>query len=340
MTDTAYCYPAPYWPMEDCEWIKSLLLFFDDIAILLPDYMYGRHTTADPTLARSLEERGLLKVLEPKIWIDAEMTEKLFEIIIELLANGTFDKLPEADYFAELSQSRIGYSANVELAGFLVDKLQAKGLAQPSEDGVSVPLHPVVRTTILVILGQLSRIAGEKRGMTIHPTTNNFSAAADLIKTLSMESMPSRHRMIQLDLEPVTFDLTYIPLEDVLQFRADHQESYRAYMRDLHGFTVELARIDDPNEREKELLKRRQQISDMAHDIQRSTRSALGKNLASWYLGITSSAWSLSPDDPIGLALSAISLIIPGIISSRSKEVSAYSYIFHTRNAFGRNAGI
>ena len=335
MTDTAYYYPAPYWSLRECEWIKSLLLFFDDIAILLPDYMYGRHTTADPTLARSLEERGLLKVLEPKIWIDAEMTEKLYEIINELLANGTFDQLPKANHFAELSQSRIGYGANVELAGFLVDKLQAKGLAQPSEDGVSVPLHPVVRTTILVILGQLSRIAGEKHGMTIHPTTNVSSAATDLNKTLSMESMPSRHRIIQLDLEPVTFDLTYVPLEDVLQFRADHQKSYKAYMRDLRGFTVELARIDDPNEREAVLLERRQQLSDMAHDIQRSTRFALGKNLASWSLGITGSAWSFSPDDPIGLALSAISLVIPGFIPSRSKEVSAYSYIFHTRSAFG-----
>ena len=36
MTDTAYYYPAPYWGLEDSGWIKSLLLFFDDVAILLP----------------------------------------------------------------------------------------------------------------------------------------------------------------------------------------------------------------------------------------------------------------------------------------------------------------
>ena len=65
MTDTAYYYPAPYWRLGDSGWIKSLLLFFDDVAILLPDYMYGRHTDADPTLAEPLEELGLLRVLEP-----------------------------------------------------------------------------------------------------------------------------------------------------------------------------------------------------------------------------------------------------------------------------------
>ena len=336
-TDTAYYYPAPYWSLEDRGWIKSLLLFFDDIAILLPDYMYGRHKVADPILVESIEERGLLRVLEPKTWVDEEMTSKLAEIIVELLTNGTFDELPQEKYFAELSQSRIGYGADVDLANFLVDELQAKGLARPSEDGVSIPLHPTVRTTILVILGQLSRISGEKHGITIHPTTNDFFAATDLIETLSMESMPSRDKVIQLDLEPVTFDLTSIPLDDVLQFRTEHQAAYRAYMRDLRGFMVELAQIDNPNEREVLLLERRQEIADIAHDIQRSTRRALGKNLASWSLGIAGGVWSFSTGDPIGLALSAVSFV-PGIVSSRSKQVGAYSYIFRAHHTFGRTS--
>ena len=334
MTDTAYYYPAPYWGLRDIEWIKSLLLFFDDIAILLPDYMYGRHKAADPVLAEPLEERGLLQVLEPKIWIDEGMTDKLAEIIVELLTNGTFDELPQEEYFAELSQSRIGYSANVDLAGFLVDELQAKGLARPSEDGVSIPLHPTVRTTILVILGQLSRIAGDKHGITIHPTTNNFSAVDDLIKTLSMESMPSRHNVIHLDLEPVTFDLTSIPLDDVLQFRAEHQAAYRAYMRDLRGFMNELAEIHDPNERETVLLKRRQEIADAAHDIQRATRIGLGKNLASLSLGLAGGAWSISAGDLIGTILSTASVAF-GIIPNQSKKVDAYSYIFDVHRTFG-----
>ena len=190
MSDTAYYYPAPFWTLRETGWIKSLLLFFDDIATLLPDYMYGRHVAADPVLAASLEERGLLHILEPKGWLDQETTARLADIIVEMLTNGAFDDLPEPGYFAELSQSRIGYAADVELASFLVDELQQKGLAKPSEDGVSIPLHPTVRTTILVILGQLSRNVGQRRGMTIHPTTNHGPAVSDLIQTLSMQAMP------------------------------------------------------------------------------------------------------------------------------------------------------
>ena len=123
MTETAYYYPAPYWTFKKSDWIKSLLLFFDDIAILLPNYMHGQHTAADPTLAEPLEDRGLLRVLEPNDWVDQEVTGKLAETIIELLETGVFDDLPKKEYFAELSQSRIGYGADVKLANSVVAQL-------------------------------------------------------------------------------------------------------------------------------------------------------------------------------------------------------------------------
>ena len=158
-TDLAYYYPAPYWGLGDSNWVKSLLLFFDEVSILLPSYMYGRYEAADPALAGPLEERGLLRILKPETWIDRKMASQLAKIMTDVLKDCAFDRLPEADYFAELSQSRIGYGADVELADSLVEDLKFRNLARPSEDGVSIPLHPHVRTTILVVLGQLSRAA-------------------------------------------------------------------------------------------------------------------------------------------------------------------------------------
>lgn len=334
MKETAYYYPAPYWDSRDSGWVKSLLLFFDDIAILLPNYMRGRHTAADPVLTEPLEDRGLLRLLEPSNWVDKDITEKLAETISELLKAGVFDDLPKAPYFAELSQSRIGYSADVKLADSLVSKLQAKGLARPREDGVSVPLHPEVRTTVLVVLAQLARVAGKKHGLTIHPVTSSAEAVADLTQTLSRKSMPSRDRVIRLDLEPVAFDLAGIPLDDVLQFRVEHRDAHQAYMRDLRGFMAELADIDDLEEREGALLRRRQDIADAAHDLQRSTRRALGKDLTSWAFGIAGGVWSVGAGDPIGLVLSAAG-VLSGIIPGKTDRVSAYSYLFAANYAFG-----
>ena len=200
--DVAYYYPAPFWGWDEGGWVKSLLLFFDKVSILLPDYMYGRHHVAARALAQPLEELGLLEVLEPGHWVDEEMTKSLADAVVGLLANGVFDDLPKKVMFQELSQSRIGYSADIDLAGWVVSELKEKGLARPSEDGVSVPLHPVVRTTILVLLAQLSRSAGKKHNLNIHPTTHDESAVTDLINALSRERMPSRDSVIALDLEP------------------------------------------------------------------------------------------------------------------------------------------
>ena len=87
--------------------------------------------------------------------------------------------------------------------------------------------------------------------------------------------MPSYGSVIALDLEPVSYDVGPIPLDDVLQFRADHMDTHRRYMRNLRRFIAELATVDVVEEREALLFERRQEIADAAYDIRRSTRQAL-----------------------------------------------------------------
>ena len=97
--------------------------------------------------------------------------------------------------------------------------------------------------------------------------------------------MPSRDRVIALDLEPVSFDLDSVPLDDLLQFRAEHRDAHRAYMRDLRGFMSKLADVHPLEEREALLLERRQELADAAHDLQRSTRRATrasGNSCSTW----------------------------------------------------------
>ena len=334
--DVAYYYPQPYWGMGEGGWVKSLLLFFDKVSILLPDYMYGQHHLADPVLAEPLEDLGLLEVLEPKRWIDQDMANKLAEAVNGLLADGVFDELPRDVDFHELSRSRMSYGVDFDLAESLVSELRAKGLAKPSEDGVSIPLHPTVRTAILVILSQLARSAGNKQNLSVHPATNDRHAFQDLIDTLSRDRMPSRDTVIAFDLEPVSLDLESVPLDDVLQFRAEYQAAHQAYMRDLRGFMAELADIDRGEKREALLLQRRQEIADAAHELQRSTRKALGGNLPSWSLGIAGCVWSASTGDPFGVVLAALGLA-SGILGSNtadSNRVAAYSYLFQVQHTF------
>lgn len=49
----AYYYPEPKRLADEGGWVKSLLLFFDEIAILLPEYVRGAPRDRPPDAGRS-----------------------------------------------------------------------------------------------------------------------------------------------------------------------------------------------------------------------------------------------------------------------------------------------
>ena len=249
-----------------------------------------------------------------------------------LLAEGVFDELPDAKYFAELSQSRIGYGADVELADSLVEELKARNLARPSEDGVSIPLHPQVRTTILILLSQLLRAAGAERDLCLHPVTSHRQTVADLAATFSRKRMPSHGRFVQLDLEAVSLDLSTVPLDEVLQFRDEHRDLHRAYMRDLRGFLDELGSIALPGDREEALRERGQEIRDAAADIQRTAAREFRHDLGSWSIGISGAAVD---GGVLGTVLEVASRVWDQLGKKKEKSPTAYSYLFAAENQRG-----
>jgi hypothetical protein len=168
-SEIAYYYPEPYWLAREGNWIKSLLLFFDEIAILLPDYMRGREVVADPTLAGPLEDRHLLRVLEPEWFVDETTTQKLTDLMAAFIEAGAFDDLARTCAFTELSMSRMGYGAIRDIAQKVYVALAERGLARETQDDVSIPMHPEIRALYLIILAQLAREAGSRHHLDLHP---------------------------------------------------------------------------------------------------------------------------------------------------------------------------
>jgi hypothetical protein len=94
-----------------------------------------------------------------------------------------------------------------------------------------------------------------------------------LSTVLSLPSMPSAGQIVTLDLETVAVDLASAPLDEVLSFREAHGAEYRAYARDLRGMIAELSPLE-PEERERRLLDRRDELADRAHDLRRTSMRA------------------------------------------------------------------
>jgi len=332
--EVAYYYPAPYWHYDEVDQVKALLLFFDQIAILRPRYMSGIERLTDPVLAGPLRDLDILKVLEPEEFVDRQMTEDLATAMVSLLTSGTFDDLDRNFHFQELSQSRVGWGADVGLASMLTEELIGQGLARSSEDGVSIPMHPEVRTTILVLLAQLARAAGRRQGLDLHPTTSQAQPADALIKALARSQMPSAGHLVGLDLEAVTLDLTSVPLDELLDFRARHAVEYRAYARDLHQVLVRLGPLPE-DERQVLFQDRREDLAERAFGLRRASRSLQRPGVggvASVSLGLAGAAWELAGNrDPVSavLALAAgTAALIP------TPTVDAYSYVISAGRRF------
>ncbi len=141
LLDVAY-HHEPYWSPGQGDWIKSLLLFFDGVAVLVPEYMRDRPLFTDPTLAQPLAEQGLLHRLSPEALVDQPTAEALTELLDDLLRADAFDGLDRDTAFVELSHSRLGGTADAGLTEVVLAQFRERGLARPSTDGVSIRSTP------------------------------------------------------------------------------------------------------------------------------------------------------------------------------------------------------
>lgn len=344
LREFAYYYPEPFWLARESSWIKSLLLFFDGVAILLPDYMSGRELVADPSLAEPLSDRGLLNVLQPEWFVDTELSNRLAEGMVELIVSGAFDGTVanEAPFaalsmsrmgFAELSASRMG-SRHGDVFEMIHNDLKERGLALDSEDGVSIPLRYDVRIAYLMLLAQEAREAGRRHGINLHPTTNGDTADEAIRSFLELPPMPSRQDVISFDLATASVDLDIVPLDEILDYRRQYGEEHRNYMVSLRRFIVDITAVDGAD-RQRLLEQRQAELDDQARSLRRLALNAFKTpaNAAGFALGLTGAAWTLASGDPLPGGLAALGLVL-GSVPGRGTG-SAYSYIFRAHRQWG-----
>lgn len=328
LLDVAYLH-EPLWGYSEGDWVKSLLLFFEGVALLVPDYMRDRPLFSDPVLAQPLDDQGLLHRLSPEKLVDEETSDSLTDLLDGLIEQGAFDDLDPHTAFAELSYSRLGGHAHANLTEVVLERLRERGLARKTEDGVSVPLHPTVRSFVLVVLPQLLRAPAEAAGYALQPVTGRPRTLQALNDTLELGGLPTAGHVVAADLQQVAMDLSSIPLDEVLGFRNDHGAEYRAYARDLRRLVRELAPLEVA-EREQALADRREAMADAAEELRTKARKAWNRPLAAFGLGITGSAVSVAVGNPLGAAVSAAAALLG--LRREADPATVYSYLFKAQD--------
>ena len=242
--EIAFYYPNPVWTYGD--WIKNLVLFFDGIALLVPDYMRDQPEQIDRPIVVGLKERGLLEIIEPERAVDKSATEQLASAMTDIIASGALDELSKENTgFHEISMSRLGSYGDEGLFSMIFEELKQRGLAKDSEDGVSVPMHPEVRSLVLVLLSQILRPYGSTINANLSPATDLDSMVRALSELLSLKTEPSSGSVVEFDLNAVSVDLGAVPFDEVLDFRNQNLDVHKRYMLSVRKFAMELSRMPE-----------------------------------------------------------------------------------------------
>ena len=323
-SEVAFYYPGWMWHSDNA--IKNLLLFFDGIAVLVPEYLKHSLERRVPEIVLPLMDAKLLHILEAETMIDRSATEDLAEAMTEIIVSGLLDPLASQETrFHELSYSRLGGRGDQELAKMIHEELKARGLARDTEDGVSIPLHPLVHSLVLVLHSQILIPYGRKTGLALEPTTDRPQLVAALGEVLSLPSMPSAGSVVATDLATIGVDLSAIPLDEVLSFRTEHGNEYRSYRRAVKAFVRDLSSLSPP-ERVAALGDRTEEIDDLARDIERLSTSSW-KRPATFSLGVAGAVYSAVSGDPVSAALSLGAILI-GKERPKAALPGSYSYLF------------
>lgn len=357
--DYAYYYPGWIWPGSHVDRMKELLLFFDGIALTLPQRQARQVIDQDPVLAQPLVERGLLVNLEPRTWIDEATARKMIALLRDLL-DSPFQQARQREYGNHEPPGawHWGYDQAPADADRFTEELIQRGLITRNlGDGV-MEMDGATRHLILLVLAQALWVTTASSQIRVQPVGGDDAArpTAEWRSTLYAytQSIDPRHILwrlfgsqrrlrssllltesllgptVQADQAAIDLDLSAVPLDEVLAYRHEHGAHFRAYARGLRTFLYSLAQVPPGPERDNAIRQRQEEIRDAAVDLRHRIRDAFRVSAVPITLTIAGAAWTALHDrDPIGAFLAA--LAGTSALPSYGTPVSAYSYLLLTR---------
>src|SRR5688500_921940 len=95
MPEIGFYYPGHLWRSGD--WIKTLLLFFDGIGLLVPEYKQEEPEIFDPAIAGPLRDKVCSTNLIADEAVDKAATDRMATPLLKLVSSGALDPLAKGD---------------------------------------------------------------------------------------------------------------------------------------------------------------------------------------------------------------------------------------------------
>jgi hypothetical protein len=285
------------WDEELTGWIKSLLLFFDGIALALSPEMADQLIEANPVLAQPLAELGLLRNYEPDSWLRPN------EYMLERYGYA-FRRVDEIFEHARQTQNAADSQAIGQI--FFDDENLHRDLIRLADslDSAKQKYGDTASQKRALVGGVKSRLLHWNiTDVAIQPVIDDEDAASYVAAVIGSYNT-GRANIVVGDLAQVGIDLSTVPLDEVLDFRRQYGSEYQRYSSDVRRFTLELSLVDQAS-RYSAITERRAELEDRAEQLRKIGRTAFARQTIGFGFGLAGAAWTLAHGDPWGASFAA-----------------------------------
>ena len=323
-SELAYYYPSSYWREgATSDWAKTLLLFFDGVATLVPEHERQAALDADPAVAGHLVDRGLLRMIstDELMW-QWNHSASIYDMLVEYIRAVAPFIPPEP--FVPSDVPHVLHTS--KLPAVLVDELETQGLARTAgfpESG-QVQVHPEVwRIVLTSIADYVSQHSWPEISAYLLPVTDQSSCT----RVVSQHIAARRAAVVASDLQQVSVNLAAVPLEEVLDFRDQYGADFRAYRRGLNQFVMALAKAS-PEERRILRIYREEHLADLNNELRnRSRLVSRGRAFTPFLLGMVGGVMQVTSGDVLGGSGGMVGSL-GALPSANSVERHEFSYLF------------
>ncbi|MCC6425616.1 MAG: hypothetical protein IT435_02225 [Phycisphaerales bacterium] len=282
-------------------WPKSMLLFFEKVAVLVPDAEQDSFERSDEAVIAGLREHDVLRVLRPTDLVDSNASNRIIKQVRDAA-----NKIPDAadpDAPMLLYLEKLGNGPEAEQVKELANQLHEAGVAKPFVYGQSMIIRPGLGYLVLDAIAREASRTGQRLGLDLHPS-RCVGTQRDLFPVHRRIDMCPGATVVHTDLEEVGVDLGSVPIGEILDFKKQNADLLDRYRVGLREFSSRLAEAPFPD-RDILLRERRESIRETQDQLKSAYRD--WRKLAAIGLGLGGVAWTVSTGDLVGggLALGA-----------------------------------
>jgi hypothetical protein len=320
------------WRSDLTGWVKSLLLFFDGIAVAVPFRVANFLFQSEPYLAQPLIEKGLLRNFAPELWLPEathisrrDLESARARVIQWEIASASSSVIPMSlllEYNEEISFMIELYHYISEHIDILLTGKVRRELPPDSWRALMVGI------TSRLLVQNVNEVA-------IQPVIKDSNAGRFVASVIGSPARDSRPNIVLGDIARVGIDLSDVPLDEVIDFRRTYGPEYRAYSKEVRDFVLSLSLMTE-NDRIAAIAARRADFDDRVARLQRIGRQSFKRQSISLGFGLAGAVWTLAHGDPWGAAFAAGATAAGFSRPSLGSIGAAYTYVFRAGNQLAR----